>query len=102
MGIASHEALSLSRWRRLRVWQPLLGREAAEQTDEGSPAVWQAVNSLPAAHRACVGLFYLYGFSIDEIAAMLHVPPGTVGSRLHNARHRLRLLLQDTPGETEK
>jgi len=99
MGIASHEALWLARRRRMRLWQPLLGRETARQTAEGSSAVWQAVNSLPAPHRACVGLFYLHGYSIDEIAEMLHVPAGTVGSRLHNARQRLKQLLQETRKE---
>jgi RNA polymerase sigma-70 factor (ECF subfamily) len=95
LGIASHEALHLARRRRLRSWVPLLGSETAAQAAENDSAVWQAVNALPAGHRACVGLFYLYGFSIDEIAGLLKIASGTVASRLHSARKRLRELLGD-------
>jgi RNA polymerase sigma-70 factor (ECF subfamily) len=99
MGIASHEALHLERRRRLRRWVPLLGNETAAQVVGNSSPVWQAVNSLPPGHRACVGLFYLYGFSLEEIGGLLKIPVGTVASRLHSARKRLRELLGDIPEE---
>ena len=98
-GIASHEALHLARRQRIRAWLPLLGRESARDPDEGLSPVWRAVNSLPAGHRACVGLYYLYGFSTEEIADKLHIPPGTVSSRLHTARERLRELLSEPTPE---
>ena len=60
---------------------------------EANLALWQAIGTLPTAHRAVVGLFYLHGFSIEEIAGLLDVPVGTVGSRLHTARRRLREVL---------
>jgi RNA polymerase sigma-70 factor (ECF subfamily) len=62
-------------------------------------AVWQAIGALPAAHRAVFGLFYLHGFSIEEIAELLDVPAGTVGSRLHTARQRLRVALGGTSAQ---
>lgn len=95
LGIASHEALHLARRRRLRRWVPLLGSETAAESARDDSAVWQAVNALPPGHRACVALFYLYGFSVDEVAGLLKIPAGTVASRLHTARKRLRELLGD-------
>ena len=43
--------------------------------------------------KEVVVLKYFEGREIDEIAAMLDVPPGTVKSRLHNARRELCGLL---------
>ena len=48
------------------------------------------INRLPAPDRAAVNLFYLAGLEVDRIAKLLCVPPGTVKSRLHRARNRLR------------
>jgi len=92
LAIAGHEAISLARRRRLRAALTLHEdmATAAEAPGEVSVALWQAIGTLPAAHRAAVGLFYLHGFSIEEIAGLLDVPVGTVGSRLHTARRRLR------------
>jgi RNA polymerase sigma-70 factor (ECF subfamily) len=98
MGIASHEALHLARRERIRSWLPLGPSRPAEETHDPAP-VWQAVNSLPPGHRACVALFYLHGFSMQEIAAMLRIPQGTVASRLHTARRRLRELLSEAREE---
>lgn len=95
LGIAAHEALHLARRRRLRAWVPLLGSETAADMARDDGPVWAAVNSLGPGHRACVGLFYLYGFSLEEIGRLLGIPAGTVASRLHSARRRLRELLGD-------
>ena len=98
LGIASHEALHLARRERIRSWLPLAPSRAAEEPPDPAP-VWQAVNALPPGHRACVALFYLHGFSMEEIAVMLRIPRGTVASRLHTARRRLRELLSDARAE---
>ena len=97
LGIASHEALHLARRNRIRAWLPLSGREVVALT---TPAiVWDAVARLPARHRAVVGLFYLHGYSLEEVAAILDIPVGTVGSRLHSARRSLRVVLTEQPEE---
>jgi RNA polymerase sigma-70 factor, ECF subfamily len=97
LGIASHEALHLARRNRIRAWLPFSGRESVEQAS--SSIVWDAVARLPAGHRAVIGLFYLYGYSSLEVAAILGIPVGTVGSRLLNARKTLRAALADQPME---
>lgn len=97
LGIGSHEALHLARRNRIRAWLPFSGREFVEQAS--SSIVWDAVARLPADHRAVIGLFYLHGYSLHEVAAILEIPVGTVGSRLHNARKTLRAVLTDQPEE---
>lgn len=53
-----------------------------------------AVAALPEAQQAVVALFYLEERSVAEVAAELGLPPGTVKSRLHEARAALRWALE--------
>ena len=95
LAITGHEAISLARRRRVRAALTLHEDlpAAAAPPGEMNVALWQAMGALPTSHRAVVGLFYLHGFSIEEVAGLLDVPVGTVGSRLHTARRRLREML---------
>lgn len=56
--------------------------------------VHAAVQTLPAAQRACLALFYLEHLGVAEIAIALDVPPGTVKTRLMHARRKLRAQLE--------
>jgi RNA polymerase sigma-70 factor (ECF subfamily) len=38
-------------------------------------------------------LLFLEGLSVDEIAAVVAVPPGTVKSRIYHAKRALRALM---------
>lgn len=53
----------------------------------------EAIDSLGDKHRLVVILRYYAGFSNEEIAHVLNIPSGTVRSRLHTARQRLKRLL---------
>ncbi len=53
-----------------------------------------ALRTLSSDHRAALSLHYLDGLSVDEIALALNVPAGTVKSRLHHARARLKQTLE--------
>lgn len=55
--------------------------------------IMAAINSLNEKHRLVVILRYYAGFSNEEIADALKIPSGTVRSRLHTARQRLKKLL---------
>jgi RNA polymerase sigma-70 factor (ECF subfamily) len=52
------------------------------------------LRSLSANHRAIVTLVDIDGLTYQEAADVLGIPPGTVMSRLHRARKRLRARLE--------
>ena len=50
----------------------------------------QALSAVPEKLKVPLLLHYLEGFSVAEVAQILRIPQGTVKSRLHHARKRLR------------
>lgn len=54
----------------------------------------RAVAALPDRMRAAVCLHYLADLPVDEVAAALGVSAGTVKSNLHDARTRLRSVME--------
>jgi RNA polymerase sigma-70 factor (ECF subfamily) len=57
-----------------------------------------AFRHLALDHRTALVLHYHLGLTIGEIADVLGVPPGTVGSRLHYALRALREALRQEAG----
>lgn len=57
-----------------------------------------AMETLGVDHRAVVALHYLEGHPVDAISRLLRIPTGTVKSRLHTARARLRAALEEHDG----
>lgn len=55
-----------------------------------------ALGRIPPDQRIVVILSDIQGHSYDEIAEITGVAPGTVKSRLHRARARLRVILQES------
>ena len=55
----------------------------------------KALEELTPEHRAVILLREVEGLSYDEISEVLQCPRGTVMSRLHYARNRMRGLLKD-------
>ncbi len=64
--------------------------EVAAEQQEFTDFVAQAVEQLPDGFREVVDLVDINGLSYQEAADVLGVPIGTVMSRLHRARRRLR------------
>jgi RNA polymerase sigma-70 factor, ECF subfamily len=62
---------------------------------EVSDAVQAALDLLPPLQREAIVLFELEELSLEETAAVAGADVGTVKSRLHRARERLRQILAD-------
>ena len=98
------------KWYQVLPWPdpaPQLVVEPEEQPErrllraERRNTVMEAVDTLGEKHRLVVILRYYAGLSNEEIAQVLKIPSGTVRSRLHTARQRLKELLAEG-GEEER
>ena len=69
---------------------------AADELDRDR--IRAAVRLLPGTLREPVMLYYLEGLSTSEVAEVLGLGVENVKSRLHRARAKLRLLLQEEEG----
>lgn len=58
-------------------------------------SVRDAIRTLPQKLRSAVYLYYYEEYSVEEIAAILAVPSGTVKSRLYQARKILKPKLEE-------
>jgi RNA polymerase sigma factor (sigma-70 family) len=87
-----------------RAWYRRSRRADVELTEEvaAEPAgeetltrllICGGLSHLSAPHRLALALHYGEGLSYEEVAAFLDLPPGTVMSRLHRARHRLKQIM---------
>jgi len=76
------------------VTSPCTLPESVLEIRELQRLVQKAIASLSFEHRVVIVLFYLDGFSLNEIAYILDCPVGTVKSRLHYARRNLRRKLE--------
>ncbi|MFB9274047.1 sigma-70 family RNA polymerase sigma factor [Cohnella cellulosilytica] len=108
-GIAARQASSWKRklWRGTRLFERVsaaavsspAGRLAEEQAiaNESSSELLALVNRLPYKLREVVVLRHYREYSLEEIAAALDIPVGTVKSRHHSAIGKLRRWIgQDT------
>jgi RNA polymerase sigma-70 factor (ECF subfamily) len=101
-GIATRKCADAIR-RRVRRRQVDLaaGRNAGERApaDEAGAErrldLDSAIRALPDEQRAVIHLFYREDLTVEEVAAALAIPPGTVKSRLHYAREALKRHLEE-------
>lgn len=63
---------------------------APDRAETDSVDVARFLRMLPPAQRIVVGLHYVEDRPLGEIAQLLHIPVGTVKSRMHTAVHRLQ------------
>ena len=86
------------RQRRLtEAWSEKQQEEARAASDtKGRPSsLADALEPLSTRERGLVTLYYVEGFSTEEIADILAIPRGTVKSRLHAARAKIRAQMED-------
>src|SRR6185503_61601 len=79
--------------------QKVKSPEEAVLHNEKEAAIWNELNKLDERHRIVVILRYFKDLSITEISEVLDIHEGTIHSRLHTARERLRHALKSLHGE---
>jgi RNA polymerase sigma-70 factor (ECF subfamily) len=89
--------LAFKRWRAEKILDSLGENIEGEDPDLTAGPVAKiiasAVQSLSPLQREALVLFEYEGFTLEEIASLVNADVGTVKSRLHRARERLRHLL---------
>jgi len=65
---------------------------------DNAEAVHHALDQLPLLQREAITLYFLEDLSVDEMAAVMGVPVGTVKSRLHYGKREMRRVLLATEG----
>lgn len=89
------------RWRRKQLLDRILLRERPvtrflqEAPEPDRADLREALATLPRTYREVIVLHYLADLPVDEVAAILEVPVGTVKSRLSRGREALKGLLDD-------
>lgn len=87
-------------WARVRSRREQVARLVAPpSSEEGSdPRLVEALGELPADQRAVVVLRHVAGYGTNEIARMLGLRRGTVGSRLRRGLDQMRRELEEEDG----
>ena len=68
---------------------------ANEAKEDNYSFVFTEIMKLPPKIRIVVQLHYVEDYSVNEIASILHIPTGTVKSRLSQGRAKLKNLLEE-------
>lgn len=71
-------------------------------TRERAHRLWEALERLKTIDREVLVAFYIQGQSLIEIAEELNTPIGTIKRRLHTARKRLKVELEESVDDAEE
>jgi len=97
--VAMNEATDCNRkswYRRVTLHSDAILPET-EAPSEDALAALDALRSLPTKMRSVIYLHHCEGYSVEETAAILKIPAGTVKSRLNRARSALKDVLEVEP-----
>lgn len=84
------EEIDSPRW----LADPNMSPEQKAEADEVEHAIQHCLNNLPVEFKTVVVMADIQGMDYSEVAIAVHVPLGTIKSRLARARLRLRECLQ--------
>ena len=94
--------LIIDRWRSAQARHEVIPGEVPERSESDATSrvldrwlIAEALSTLSNEHRAVIGAAYFEGRTVADIAGRLHIPEGTVKSRLHYGLRMLRLKLQE-------
>jgi len=103
LGIATLKSHRVRQRRRRE--RELLEHPRMLPTDERAPEfdrdLEEGLAQLSSEHRDTLELTYYFGYSCAEVAALRGCPVGTVKTRLHYARRRLKQVLEQCVGYGE-
>lgn len=92
--------INSSFWRRNTVeWEDTMDELAFEAPEDSR--LFEAVMRLPEKYRTVIHLFYYEDYAVEEIAAILRRPRGTVKSQLNRGRTLLKNMLQEEWNDDE-
>lgn len=57
--------------------------------------LWELVQRLPEGQQSVIVLYYYEGYSVREIASLLHLKESAVRTRMHRGRETLRQWMED-------
>jgi RNA polymerase sigma-70 factor (ECF subfamily) len=97
--IANHHVLNARRSRRHQTEERLTWANEDEETETGESSfedmtinrlmLFEAIDTLSPKHQSVIYLVFIQGFSVEEVAEILEIPPNTVKSRIIHARRAL-------------
>ncbi|WP_436701598.1 SigE family RNA polymerase sigma factor [Nocardioides sp. BYT-33-1] len=98
--------LAVSRWRRRKRGERSPDRAlqhggVAAAVDESHVALVAALRRLPEAQRQALVLHHIADLPVQQVAAEVGVPEGTIKARLSRGRAALAALLAEEPGLAE-
>lgn len=67
----------------------------SEAVEDNYSFVFTEIMKLPSKIRIVIQLYYVEDYSVSEIASILHIPSGTVKSRLSKGRAKLKSILEE-------
>lgn len=92
--------INSSFWRRNTVeWEDTMDELVFEAPEDSR--LFEAVMRLPEKYRTVIHLFYYEDYAVEEIAAILRRPRGTVKSQLNRGRALLKNMLQEEWNDDE-
>lgn len=92
--------ITSSFWRRNTVeWEDYMDELVFEAPEDSR--LFEAVMGLPEKYRTVIHLFYYEDYAVEEIAAILRCPKGTVKSQLNRGRKLLKNTLQEEWNDDE-
>lgn len=95
--------LQRDRWRRVKRWALLLQVMQAVEVPvpeditlgkQDREFLYRCLGALPEKQRTPLVLHYIEGLKLEEIAEILRIPVGTVKSRLHHGKKRLKEMME--------
>lgn len=90
MRIVMNECKTLLRRRRRLLPFAQVPQTRLQLPPDADVAYAQALMALPEKYRVPLTLHALNGYTVAQVAAMLHLPQGTVKTRISRARKQLR------------